>query len=117
MLACASGEFTNGPKFDATPTEGKCTPASIIFVQLNSNKTYSKINIYVVLLFELGSGDGMSGGGRKDHSQAQLQIMVTVFFLSLWILSLIVPPSTRDNLNDLINKIFPKRCAGSGPNI
>ena len=65
MLACASGECTNGPKFDATPTEGKCTPSSIIFVQLNSNKTYSKINIYVVLLFELGSGDGMSGGGEK----------------------------------------------------
>ena len=65
MLAVVSGERTDGPKFDATPTERKCTPASIIFVQLNSNKTYSKINIYVVLLFELGSGDGMSGGGER----------------------------------------------------
>ena len=47
-------------------------------------------------------------GGTKDHCQAPLQMQVAVFFLSLWMLRLILLPSSRIKLNNVINKIFPK---------
>ena len=83
MLAVVSGERTDGPKFDATPTEWKSTPASIIFVQLHSNKTNSIINICMVLLIEPGSVDGMAGWDKGSLPGASADAGSCLFPISL----------------------------------